>query len=256
MSGLADKAAAAADGLAKARVQSSIEWDRKTAFLSNDDIAIAQQLKSIYGQDIPAALNSSYAASIRLNSAMHEVGGIINTAFDSMAPAIRESINGTNSLADGFKKLGLTAVNALQDMIIKLTVIKPLMNAIGGGFDLSSIFGSSSASVPSSVMVGNYAMPKFAGGTSYAPGGMALVGEEGPELVNLPAGASVTPNRKTMATLQGGGTTVQANFAPTYNVTGSGPEIEKLRQQMAEDRANFEARTVAAVRNAKQGRRL
>ena len=43
-------------------------------------------------------------------------------------------------------------------------------------------------------------VPEFATGTSFAPGGMALVGERGPELVNLPKGASVTPNH-----LMGGG---------------------------------------------------
>lgn len=37
-------------------------------------------------------------------------------------------------------------------------------------------------------------IPAFAGGTDSAPGGLALVGENGPELVNLPAGSSVTPN--------------------------------------------------------------
>lgn len=37
-------------------------------------------------------------------------------------------------------------------------------------------------------------IPKFADGTNYAPGGMALVGERGPELVNLPRGSQVIPN--------------------------------------------------------------
>ena len=34
----------------------------------------------------------------------------------------------------------------------------------------------------------------FAGGTNYAPGGLAIVGEHGPELVNLPRGSQVIPN--------------------------------------------------------------
>lgn len=37
-------------------------------------------------------------------------------------------------------------------------------------------------------------IPGFAGGTDFAPGGMAIVGERGPELVNLPRGSRVTPN--------------------------------------------------------------
>jgi VIT1/CCC1 family predicted Fe2+/Mn2+ transporter len=39
--------------------------------------------------------------------------------------------------------------------------------------------------------------PKFARGTSFAPGGSAIVGEEGPELINLPRGSRVTPARET-----------------------------------------------------------
>jgi phage-related tail protein len=37
-------------------------------------------------------------------------------------------------------------------------------------------------------------MPAFAEGTSFAPGGAALVGEKGPEIVNLPRGSAVIPN--------------------------------------------------------------
>jgi hypothetical protein len=45
-------------------------------------------------------------------------------------------------------------------------------------------------------------IPMFAGGTNFAPGGMAWVGDGGePELLNLPQGASVTP----MSQMRGGG---------------------------------------------------
>jgi len=37
-------------------------------------------------------------------------------------------------------------------------------------------------------------IPMFAEGTDFAPGGMSIVGERGPEVVNLPRGSSVTPN--------------------------------------------------------------
>lgn len=44
----------------------------------------------------------------------------------------------------------------------------------------------------------NYSsVPRYARGTSYHPGGMALVGEEGPELVDLPAGSRVYSNAQT-----------------------------------------------------------
>ncbi len=41
----------------------------------------------------------------------------------------------------------------------------------------------------------------FANGTNYSPGGLALVGEQGPEILNLPQGSQVVPNGKTKALL-------------------------------------------------------
>ena len=40
-------------------------------------------------------------------------------------------------------------------------------------------------------------IPGFASGVQNFSGGMAVVGENGPELVNLPAGSSVIPNSGT-----------------------------------------------------------
>jgi len=37
-------------------------------------------------------------------------------------------------------------------------------------------------------------IPAYAGGTSFHPGGLALVGERGPEIVEMPRGSSVYPN--------------------------------------------------------------
>ncbi len=53
----------------------------------------------------------------------------------------------------------------------------------------------------------NTLIPGFANGTNFAPGGLALVGERGPELVNLPRGSQVYNNRLTAA-MAGGGTVV------------------------------------------------
>jgi hypothetical protein len=47
-------------------------------------------------------------------------------------------------------------------------------------------------------------IPGFANGTDSAPGGLALVGERGPEIVNLPRGAQVIPNHAIAAASSGG----------------------------------------------------
>jgi len=57
-------------------------------------------------------------------------------------------------------------------------------------------------------------IPHLARGTNFHRGGLALVGEQGPELVNLPRGAKVTPNGETMGAMRslgGGGLTINFN---------------------------------------------
>lgn len=58
-------------------------------------------------------------------------------------------------------------------------------------------------------------IPGFASGTSFAPGGMALVGERGPELVNLPRGSSVSTAGETRRML--GGRSVNLTIVVTGN---------------------------------------
>jgi len=52
----------------------------------------------------------------------------------------------------------------------------------------------------------------FATGTTNAPGGMALVGERGPELIGLPRGSSVLPNAQTNNLMAGGGVFIAENI--------------------------------------------
>lgn len=68
------------------------------------------------------------------------------------------------------------------------------------------------------------------GGTSR--GGTALVGEEGPELVDLPAGARVTPHRQSMARLGGTTVVVHNEFHVHGFVGGEDQMVTKLEQMM------------------------
>jgi TP901 family phage tail tape measure protein len=61
-------------------------------------------------------------------------------------------------------------------------------------------------------IIGFGGVPHFAQGTNFAPGGPALVGEHGPELVNLPRGAKVTPNHSLPAGAGSGIVVNQNNY--------------------------------------------
>lgn len=129
MSGLGEKAGAAADALAKARVASSIDFDRKSAFLSQEDVSIAQQLKGIYGNDVPAALNSTYAAGIRVNNAFKQISSAIE---GSLTTGLADIVDGTKSVGQGFADMGKLVIRAIEEMIIKITIIQPLMRGLQG----------------------------------------------------------------------------------------------------------------------------
>jgi hypothetical protein len=66
----------------------------------------------------------------------------------------------------------------------------------------------------------NKAIPAHANGTNFAPGGLSLVGERGPELVNLPRGAGVMSNRELRSL--GGSTSVQVIPSPYFDVVVDG----------------------------------
>lgn len=117
-------------------------------------------------------------------------------AIDGMSDAIRGRIDSDTQAAQRLLRLVDTGTAQQKEAALKA--------AKGLGLNLSSQAG----------------LAHYASGTDYHPGGMAIVGEKGPELVNLPRGASVTPNGSW------GGGTVNLNV----NVgMYAGTEIEKRK---------------------------
>lgn len=93
---------------------------------------------------------------------------------------------------------GLQTVVSGQIGIIKslvdglIDVILAVPRAIGSVAKKIGIFSSGEVTTPKSNRPGRpKPIPKFATGTNSAPGGLALVGEKGPELIHLPAGSAV-----------------------------------------------------------------
>jgi hypothetical protein len=113
----------AADALARAKVASEISRGAQTAFLSPGDVQIANQLKGIYGDDIPAALASSEAAALRMNKAMSDMNTL---ARDSAAKFANDFVSGImsgksamDSLVASANSLGKSLTSAGINNIIK-----------------------------------------------------------------------------------------------------------------------------------------
>lgn len=94
-------------------------------------------------------------------------------------------------------------------------VLEPAWNWLKSFYDwISEIFLSAfdkAAAESSGLSLDDNTMPAFARGTRSAPGGMAWVGEEGPELMYVPRGAQVYPAQQSAA-MAGGGATVSINI--------------------------------------------
>lgn len=130
------------------------------------------------------------------------VGPTLQDAIDSADASWDRFTDGlVNQSETSRVAIAKTFQDLAQDVIGSLS---NLSNAIrGGGFfdilgsviNLGLTLGGAGAfgkRVQSSLQ----SVPQYATGTDFHPGGLALVGERGPELVSMPRGARVTPNNE------------------------------------------------------------
>ena len=69
------------------------------------------------------------------------------------------------------------------------------------------------AAIAQTVLVGDQQfVPEYAEGTDFHMGGMAMVGEQGPEIVNLPTGSRVIPNDMSESMMSGHGKEIVINI--------------------------------------------
>lgn len=157
---LAQDAGDAAAALEKAKVASQIKFDRGTAFLSAEDVSIARQLSGIYGDDIPKALASAEAAEMRFNNALKDVSSSLTGPLTS---GLTDILDGTKSVSQGFSDLGKVIVRSLEEAIVKIMIVQPLMRGLTG------LFGGASGGT--GLLAGIGSLFGFADGGYTGPGG-------------------------------------------------------------------------------------
>lgn len=118
----------------------------------------------------------------------------IQTKLRGLGDSAREQ---TVRIAKTFKDMADETASALarmSDAIKGGGFLDILQGVLGLGLQLGSIgvFGSKIAGNI------NKSVPGYATGTNFHPGGMAWVGERGPELVSMPRGSRVFTNRESM----------------------------------------------------------
>jgi Spy/CpxP family protein refolding chaperone len=172
-------------------------------------------------------------AVVQAQDALADAGDKGTNAFknlgDDFGDLVANVVQGTSSMKEGFASM-LASIGG--DLI---------STGIGGMF--SNLFKGGGAAGGGGLL-SFLGIKGFARGTPFAPGGLALVGERGPELLNLPRGSRVTPNSAL------GGSNV-INFAPVYNVAGAdAAQIAQLRAENQANVARLEATFGAKVQRA------
>ncbi|MCP1915697.1 hypothetical protein J2R96_008177 [Bradyrhizobium elkanii] len=263
---LKQDASDAAEALEKAKVAADISRGQQTAFLSPQDLAIANQLKGVYGNDIPAALRSSEAEGLRFNATIKDLAGLGQQVNSGFLVDFESKIRSGASAMDALKTAGLDALGKIADKLAQMAADNLWSSAFGGsgGGGLLSLLGitggvnangSIAGAVGPTSVGGAPLVGKFASGTDFAPGGLSLVGENGPEIMNVPRGAQIIPNDALKNGI-GGSVTVHAGSSIVVQGSADAKTLELMRAELARRDAMLPARVVAAVKDAKARRVL
>lgn len=259
---------------------------RHTATLNADTIAVSQnnaaqaqlraefQLLNAIRKDDGEVTQEQIDAYTRLRASMSAEQALVQARI-SLTPAHRQSFidasegaaratenydrarDGVSKLNSASAQLGSAMSTAFADAVVEgknlnevfTSLLKTLEKAA-----INSIFASF-FNAPSSGGLSPFAgflkgiIPGFASGTNFAPGGPALVGENGPELVNLPRGAQVIPN---VATRGIGGISVDARSYPTFSSGMSGADMAQIRSMLAVQSRETTANTIDVIRRGQR----
>jgi hypothetical protein len=138
-------ATAAAEALAKAQVASEISRGKQLLFATPQDVQIANQLKGIYGDDIPAALASAEAAALRMNANIKSTVDELRSSVGSFA---NDLVKGLTSGKTAMESLGAAARNLSASLTTSAITNLLSGNFVGAavagvGAVVSGIFGAS-----------------------------------------------------------------------------------------------------------------
>nr|WP_313023120.1 phage tail length tape measure family protein [Brucella intermedia] len=172
----------AAQKVSAMQMAEELQFERAQLFRNPTEQRVASQLRnagispdSEYGQAIGNQIRLNEQLAIGRDRALDFAQGLANDILNS-ADAVDILRNSVSRLAQMLVEMGTN------------NIINGLFANFGGG-----LFGGG---FKANTTLGNFlkGIPGFATGTNSAPGGLALVGERGPELLNIPRGAQVIPN--------------------------------------------------------------
>ena len=173
----------------------------------------------IIGQAITAlspifngALTVAQAVMSGIGLAVQTVAPIVSSLITSLSPVFASAGTSLSSLGTIFSSVFSGIMNIVEKAY---NFIKPLIDGIG------SLVSGVSGAISSGLSWVAGKIGKNATGTKYWRGGLSVVGEHGPELVQMPSGSKVYTNRETNNMLKpttGEGYTSNPNVDNSINI--------------------------------------
>lgn len=180
-----------------------------------------QELMDIFsGADVPDGgykfFDSEEVEDLQLiGQNLSDIATKIGEIFDFDGGSLSELI-GTKQFISDLQSI----TNEIDYVISKIAELKQAWSVAGEVEARIRAGADGLAGVPS--ITGN------ANGTNYWQGGPTLVGEYGPELVDLPRGSSINTNAQTQRELSGSGTTINCPITIQGNVIGNQEFIDEV----------------------------
>lgn len=152
-----------------------------------DDTKMSKGLKSIEKLTIDQLQRIQSALENTFTNLAESVGKSLGDAFSGGGDFIKNALGGVFSIMGDFLiELGKAAIlTSKLFLAIKASKNNPFTGILGG-----------IAAIAAGTVLKNIKLPGFADGVTGFGGGLAIVGERGPEIVNLPPRSDVIPNHR------------------------------------------------------------
>lgn len=195
----------------------------------------AEFIGSVFGPAFSAGFEFIKSA---VSSAVERIGSLIESAlqiFNGLIKFITGVFTGDwegawegvvdvfGGIVGGIKSIFSGIMNPIIDIING--VIRGINDIAAKGSNLPGLGWAKNINIPE--------LPKFAAGTSYFTGGMALVGERGPEIVKLPGASKVYTTEKTKNILSNTNNGTNVNINIHGNFYGNETAAEQLGETVA-----------------------
>lgn len=205
--------------------------------------------------------------SIKLSDAQREKIEAASAAYSQQADILRKledqqqrNEEAAGEFYDAFKSGAIDAITGAQDLGEALSGLAKRFGDLFLNAAFDSLFKPAAGGATGGPFGGIFSflgglLPGRERGGPVKKGQPYIVGEKRPEMFIPDQSGRIVPKVPTLASMPAAGQrglTVNAPYAPVYNVTGNSEDIQQLRRQIDQDRAEHYSRTVQAVRKANQ----